>query len=322
MKRLDIISHNWEYFPNLKKESQVPPLLDRQFFLKTQLRSLTRKMNEIILKKLTQSIVQILRPLIHILLKNGISFGTFSDIAKWVYVETASKEFGLDSRKPSISRASVLTGLSRKEVKRVKELPRPADTEVAEQYNRAVRVIAAWRREEDFSDQRGKPLILPLTGEGCTFAGLVKKFSGDLPFRAVLDELVNAGMVEKTADNTVRLLSRSYVPGEDQGIKFHILGTDVSNLISTIGHNLHADESQRLFQRKVSYDNLPREVLPVFHTMASRSAQRLLEKLDKYLAANDRDANPEVKGSGRHYAGLGIYYFEKPYDPRDDTWPE
>jgi hypothetical protein len=100
-------------------------------------------------------------------------------------------------------------------------------------------------------------------------------------------------------------------------MKVHILGTDVSNLISTIGHNLSADESQRFFQRKVSYDNLPREILPVFHSMAALSSQKLLEDLDKFLAANDRDTNPEVKGSGRHNAGLGIYYFEKPHDPED-----
>ncbi len=274
-------------------------------------------MKEIILKKLVQSIIKILRPLIHILLKNGVSYGTFSDIAKWVYVETASMEFGIKSRTPSISRISVLTGLSRKEVKRVKEMPVPADTEFAEQYNRAARVIAAWRREADFSDPEGKPLVLPISGEGPTFAALVKKFSGDLPHRAILDELVNAGIVEKTADNCVRLLNRSYIPANDPGMKLHILGTDVSNLISTIGHNLNADESQRFFQRKVSYDNLPREILPAFHAMAALSSQKLLEDLDKFLAASDRDANPGINGTGRHYAGLGIYYFEKPYEPEE-----
>jgi hypothetical protein len=274
-------------------------------------------MKEIILKKLVQSIIKILRPLIQILLRNGISYGTFSDIAKWVYVETASRDFGIQARSPSISRISVLTGLSRKEVKRVKDLPVPADTEFAEQYNRAARVIAAWRREADFSDPEGKPMVLPINGEGPTFAELVKKFSGDLPFRAVLDELVHAGIVEKTADNCVRLLNRSYVPANDQGMKFHILGTDVSHLISTIGHNLSADAPQRFFQRKVSYDNLPREILPVFHSMAALSSQKLLEDLDKFLAAHDRDANPETTGSGRYSAGLGIFYFEQPHDPED-----
>jgi hypothetical protein len=271
-------------------------------------------MNEIIVNKLIMSIIRILQPLVRILLRSGISFGTFSDIAKWVYVDTASREFGLKSRKQSISRVSVLTGLSRKEVKRVSELPRPSDKEFAERYNRAVRVIAAWRRETDFSDGRGIPLPLSLTGEGRTFAELVRRFSGDLPFRAVMDELLNAGIVQRTDDDRIYLLSRSYVPVKDTGAQFHILGTDVGNLISTIDHNLQADPSHRFFQRKVSYDNLPREVLSDFHQLAAESAQKLLENLDEWLSARDRDTNPEAKGTSRYHAGLGIYYFEKPFD--------
>lgn len=274
-------------------------------------------MNEIIVNKLILSIIRIMKPLARILLRNGISFGTFSDLAKWVYVQTATEEFGLGNRKQSISRVSVLTGLSRKEVKRVKEMRRPSDADVAEQYNRAVRVIAAWRRERDFSDGHGNPLILPLTGHGSSFAELVRRFSGDLPFRAIMDELVNTGVVEKTEDNHVRLRDRSYVPREDNGMRYHILGTDVGNLIATIDHNLQANESNRLFQRKVSYDNLPQEALAVFHEMAAESAQKLLEKLDEWLAANDRDTNPDIEGTGRHCAGLGIYYFERQFEQEE-----
>lgn len=275
-------------------------------------------MNEIIVNKLILSIIRIMKPLARILLRHGISFGTFSDIAKWVYVQTAAAEFGMGSRKQSISRISVLTGLSRKEVKRLKEMPRPSDTAVAEQYNRAVRVIAAWRREREFSDHHGNPLILPLTGDDRSFAELVRRFSGDLPFRAIMDELVNTGIVERTDDHHVRLLNRSYVPSEDAGVKFHILGTDVGSLIATIDHNLQADDkSERLFQRKVSYDNLPREALPVFHKMAAESAQKLLESLDDWLADKDRDTNPHAKGTGRYCAGLGIYYFERPFEQEE-----
>lgn len=274
-------------------------------------------MNEIIVNKLIMSIIRIMQPLVRILLRNGISFGTFSDIAKWIYVDTAANEFGLKSRKQSISRVSVLTGLSRKEVKRVKELPRPSDKDFAEQYNRAVRVISAWRRETDFSDSHGSPLPLPLTGKGRTFEELVRRYSGDLPFRAVMDELLNAGIIERADDDRIHLLGRSYVPTTDVGTRFHILGTDVGNLIATIDHNLQADATRRLFQRKVSYDNLPREILPDFHDMAAESAQKLLEDLDEWLSARDRDTNPEVTGTGRYNAGLGIYYFEKPFEDED-----
>lgn len=260
---------------------------------------------------LIAALIRIMQPLVRILLRNGMSYVTFANIAKWVYVDTAAREFGIRGKKQSISRISVLTGLSRKEVKRVKETTHPSDREFAEQYNRAARVIAAWRREAQYLDQDGNPMDLPLTGEGPSFADLVKKFSGDLPFRAVLDELIGVGNVIKTDENTVKLISRSYIPGHDDDVNLHILGTDVGYLASTISHNLQSAESERFFQRKVSYDNLPREALPVFKKIAAESAQNLLEYLDKWLAENDRDTNPEVDGTGRFRSGLGIYYFEE-----------
>lgn len=271
----------------------------------------------VILRTLTKSIVVILKPLVRILLRYNVSFRTFCDIVKWVYVDIAAKEFGIAGRKQSISRISILTGLSRKEVKRVTAIPRPSDSDLAERYHRAVRVTAAWRREPAFIDSQGHPRILPLTGEGYSFAKLVRQFSGDLPFRAVLDELMRAGVVEKTAEGSVRLRSRAYLPGDDDDIKLHILGTDVAHLIRTIDYNLQADTSHRRFQRKVSYDNLPAEALPVFHDMAAQQAQSLLEKLDKWLAEHDRDTNPNVQGTNRFEAGLGVYYFQKDCKEQD-----
>ncbi len=266
-------------------------------------------------KTLTAAVIRILRPLVRILLRNGMTFAAFSDIAKWVYVDTAAREFGLNDRKQSISRISVITGLSRKEVKRVREEASPQDTSSADRYNRAARVIAAWRRERDYIDEDSNPLILPITGDGPSFAGLVRRYSGDMPFRAVLDELTRSGTVEKTEKNAVRLVSRFYVPGQDDEMRLHILGTDTAHLISTIDHNM-TNPCPRFFQRKVSYDNLPGEILPVFHELAAQSAQKLLEDLDQWLSFYDRDIRPETRGEGRHLAGLGIYYFEAPVDEK------
>jgi hypothetical protein len=270
-------------------------------------------MNESILKPLSSAVLRLFRPLVRILLRNGVSYRTFADFAKWVYVDVATKEFGIRGRKQSTSRVSVITGLSRKEVKRVRELPRPDDTASVERYNRAARVIAAWRRESDFLDAEDNPAPLPLEGHGATFSELVKRFSGDMPVRAVLDELIRVGAVERLEDGRVCLLVRAYVPESSAAEKLHILGTDVGHLISTIDHNLRADPSGLLFQRKVAYDNLPDEVLSDFRELSTKRAQALLEEFDKWLAQRDRDVTPSVKGTGRNRAGLGIYYFEEPY---------
>lgn len=270
-------------------------------------------MNDEHLKPLSAAVLRLFRPLVRILLRNGVSYRTFADFAKWVYVDVATKEFSIKGRKQTISRVSVITGLSRKEVKRVRELPRPDDSASIERYNRAARIIAAWRREESFQDDEGKPASLPLDGPGATFSELVKRFSGDVPARAILDELIRVGAVERLEDGRVHLIVRAYIPESSDADKLHILGTDVGHLISTIDHNIKPDPSGPLFQRKVAYDNLPDEVLPEFRKLSVKRAQGLLENLDEWLAQRDRDVTPTVTGTGRNRAGLGIYYFEEPY---------
>lgn len=262
-------------------------------------------------KPLYAAVLRLLRPLARILLRNGVSYSTFSDLAKWVYVDVAAKEFGIEGRKQSTSRVSVITGLSRREVMRVRKIKRPDVTAGTEKHNRAARVIAAWRREKDFLDGEGRPAALPMEGRGATFCELVKRFSGNVPFRAVLDELINVGAVERLEDGRVCLLARAYIPKNLDAHKLNILGTDAQYLISTINHNLNPEPAEPLFQRKVAYDNLPANVLPQFRRLFAPEAQALLESADRWLAQRDRDINPKVEGAGRNRAGFGIFFFEE-----------
>jgi hypothetical protein len=275
-------------------------------------------MNDEHLKPLFAAVLRLLRPLARILLRNGVSYGTFSDLAKWIYVDVAIKEFGIKGRKQSTSRASVITGLSRREVMRVRKLPRPDVTASTEKHNRAARVIAAWRREKDFLNADGKPALLPMEGQGATFSELVKRFSGNVPPRAILDELINVGAVERLEDGKICLLTRAYIPKGVEAHKLNILGTDAGHLISTIDQNLKPDPAVPLFQRKVRYDNLPEEALPKFRQQFAKKAQALLESADQWLAQRDRDVTPTVKGTGRHRAGFGIFFFEEPYSEEEN----
>lgn len=263
------------------------------------------------------AILKLLRPLVSLSLKRGISYKTFISLVKWVFYDVAKTEFTIKGRKQTQSRISVITGFTRKEVKRLSEMEPPTTKQQGEQYNRAARVISGWRRDTDYVDDQGRPIIVPITGGGATFENLVKRFSGDMPFRAVLDELTRLGALKLEPGNRVRLIQDSFTPTTDEAIKFHILGTDVSSLIATIGHNIDPDTTKPFFQRKVQYDNLPEEALADFRRMSGLSAQKLLDNMDNYLAINDRDVNPEIEGTGRYVAGIGIYYFQEPFDEED-----
>jgi hypothetical protein len=258
-----------------------------------------------------------LRPLVRLLLRRGVSFKDFAHLLKWIFVDVAAEEFGIAGRKQSVSRVSIVTGLTRKEVSHLLNITEQRDRESSDKYNRLSRVIAGWRRDPEFHDQRGGAASLDIKGEGSTFAELVRRYSGDMTPRAMLDELLRVGAVRLIRDGRVKLVVRGYVPGSGDEVKIHILGTDVGHLIATIDHNLQLNGStpeKPYFQRKVLYDNLPAEALPKFRILSAGSAQKLLEKLDTWLAERDRDSNPSVEGTGRHVAGIGIYYFEEPFE--------
>lgn len=91
-------------------------------------------------KTLTASILKLLRPLVRLLLRNGFTYGDFADLSKWTFMDVASKEFGIPGRKQTVSRVSVITGLTRKEVSRLQKIDTPDDTAIAHQYNRAAKI--------------------------------------------------------------------------------------------------------------------------------------------------------------------------------------
>jgi hypothetical protein len=294
---LDKSSYFWEIFPKSDNRSQMQ----------------SSKHNI-----LSAAVGRILKPLIRILLRSGMSYGTFADIAKRQYVEVALNEFPIEGRKRSVSRVSVITGLTRKEVSRLLGLDQAKDAQTTERYNRAARVVAGWRRDTGFLDREGNPMDLSLSGRANSFQELVRRYSGDVPHRAILDQLVEDGSVERLDDNRVRLTHRAYLPKADESMKLHILGVDTAFLIDTIEHNLNVEHQSPRFQRKVLYDNLPTDALPKFRQLSSQAAQELLEKLDKWLSGHDRDVNPKAGGTGRNTAGIGIYYFEVQHDREDE----
>lgn len=256
----------------------------------------------------------LLKPLVRILLRNGVAAKSVYELVKHIYVQVAKEDFEIDGKKASISRVAILTGLTRKEVQAILALPERQQGHYDEGYNRAARVITGWLRDADFGDGKGHPAPLPMSGKRTSFTALVKRYSGDIPVRALLDELVRVGAVKRLKDGRVGLVSRGYVPQRGLEEKLAILGNDTADLIATIDHNIFGNPSKPRMQRKVMYDNVPVEAARAFQTVAEDRAQEMLEALDRWLSHRDRDVNPTVRGKGRVRVGVGIYHFEERLD--------
>lgn len=264
-------------------------------------------------KALQSSMIRIMKPLIRILIRNGIPIGMFVDMAKWAYYEVAWDEFQIPYKRQTANRVAMITGLSRKEVLKFKK--QPYLTQGPNSVHRGVRIISAWLREPEYHDEHGQPAVLPFDGGEISFTGLVKRYAGDITPQTVHDELVRMKTIGDSKDGKVKLLARAYIPKTDSHEKIKILGSDVSELIDTINHNLISAPEDLSYQRKVFYDNIPEDRIPQLKALLTKKAQITLEEMDHIMVNHDRDRSLQpVDGKGRVYAGVGIYYFEKPME--------
>lgn len=261
-------------------------------------------------RPLAAALYRIFSAIARVCLRRGFGFEAVVELAKRAFVDVAQHEFRLPNRKPSASRISVLTGIHRKEIGRVLGSPDPQQVARDNQITNLAALIAAWRRDSTFCGSRGNPKPLPFDSGSPCFAELVRRYGrGDVPPRAVLDEMVRVGAVTLLRDGKIRLQATDYVPGSSSAEGLSILGTDVSDLIAAIDHNLFNTEEPPFFQRKVAYNNLPEEALLRVQASLAEQGQALLEQLDRELADEDRDSNPKVRGTGQKRLMVGVYSY-------------
>lgn len=252
---------------------------------------------------------QLLRPLVRILLRHGISYGEYSETAKTVFVEVASKDFRLSSKKQTISRVSILTGLTRKEVSRITDDLADRRGASNANLNRVGRVLAGWHQDPDFTGPYGLPLELDIEASPFSFIELVKRYSGDIPPKAMLDELKRVGAVTVVAGTRVRVLTRSYIPTQEDPASVQFMGVALRDLAETLDYNLDADRTGGYFERRVwaplGID--PRD-MPEFDALVHEKGQQFLETLDNYLT-NKETESEQIPRDKKISVGVGVYLF-------------
>lgn len=263
--------------------------------------------------RLVRLVVRILRPLVRLLLRNGMSCQEFTEISRWVYVDVAmrDREFALKSRSKQFkSRAAVITGLSRKEVLRLLEFKGPEELEEIQPLNRAARVLTGWTSNDLFCSGKDKPRVLPIKGGAGSFHDLVRLYSGDVPPRAVLDELRRCGAVEIVDGDSVRLKRFAYFP-ESGGVgEIDVMATHAGDLLDTLDDNFrnNAGPGEGKPSRQAFSGHLPESELPEVRAYIRKELEGVSRKVHHFMSERE----DKVKRSGKtyHRAGLGLYYFE------------
>ncbi len=261
---------------------------------------------------LAAAVLRLLLPLVRILLRHGMAYGSFAELARKAFVDEGFDHLARAGKRASVSSVAALTGLSRKETKRLLEADDSEFDSTRQRYNRTVRVISHWVGDPRYQDKEGEPAVLPMEGATGSFTALVKEFSGDIPPAAMI-AVLQASNTITIIDGQVRLRERAYLPLATPVDSIRILGNDVGELISTIGHNLEAEPDDLFFQRKVFNFSVRRDALDAFREFSSAESQALLERYHQWLSANQVDTDQQESA----YVAVGIYYLDKPEEGAD-----
>ena len=278
-------------------------------------------MQDKIKKQILNAFYLVLRPLAKILLRYGIGFREFSEIAKSAFVDVASSEYGIRGRPTNISRVAVMTGLTRKEVRRLRDQNEDGERSVVLKTTPLTTVLHRWYSEDEYLDEGGRPLPLPFAGEGVSFSSLVRKFGGDIPPGAMRTELKRVGAISEDDDGTIRAIRRAVHPKANHENLCTSLAHGVYPLISSIAHNTNPELDEPTWAQLTAFtaDIRESELSRIRRISVDRLTDVVESFDDVFMAYESIDRDSEASEANRPIA-VGVFYFEERDDDQFAVW--
>ncbi|WP_448190431.1 DUF6502 family protein [Azospirillum sp. sgz301742] len=261
---------------------------------------------------------RVLRPLVRVLIHYGITFPTLATLLKGVYVDVAERDCALPGRPMTDSRVTLLTGVHRKDVSRLRDQPAPAQEAVAASPSLAAQVVARWLGDSAFRAPDGAPLPLPRAGAEPSFEALVAGISKDIRPRALLDELLRAELVRERDDGLLDLAASAHLPHGDLNKLAHYYGRNLADHAAAAGHNLMGGTPPFL-ERAMFHDGLSLRSIEELRTEAERLGMELLVHLNR--RANELSAHDAFSAAPKQRFTAGLYTYSAPDDPTPEDKP-
>jgi uncharacterized protein DUF6502 len=291
------------------------------FWRFTQPINILRAMQEKLKQQVLDAFLLVMRPIVRILLRYGIGYREFVEVAKTAYVSVASSDFGLRGRPTNISRVAVMTGLTRKEVKRIRDKIASGDNSINVKTTPLTDVLHHWHAQAEFTDSNGQPIGLPFTGEQGSFTSLVKAYGGDVPPGAMRTEMRRVGVIKEGEDGVLHVVTRTLRPDSDHQNLITTLVHGAYAYMSTVDHNTDSSLSESTWPSRIASTtalrvNDTRQLRRIAKDRISDFAESIDDVFITFEAMHDDNENT---GEGNAVA-VGIFYFEEHDDDANYEW--
>jgi hypothetical protein len=257
---------------------------------------------------------RLMRPLIRLMMRSGLTFPILADMLRTLFVEVAVDDILTDPKARTDSRISLLTGIHRKEIRRLRELPAERAAGVPQVVTLASQVIARWIGTEAFTDKAGHPQPLTrarqdATGQTPSFDALVESVTSDVRPRAVLDDLVGHGVVWVDSNEHVQLNTAAFIPRPGSEEQLFYFARNLHDHVAAAVANIGASGAPCFLDRSVHYDRLTPAQAKELEAYARNAAMQVLLDVNR-RAVQLTDPAPEASETAQCRINLGVYVFD------------
>jgi len=270
-------------------------------------------------QRVLDAFLLVMRPVVRILLRYGIGYREFAEVTKTAFVDVASADFGLRGRPTNISRVAVMTGLTRKEIKRLRDKIAEGDSSISVKTTPLSDVLHHWHAQPEFTDSTGSPLKLPFSGGQQSFTDLVKRFGGDIPAGAMRTEMKRVGVIAEDDEGRLRVTDRTFKSASDDENLLTILVHGVYAQLSNVCHNFDPGRVDATWPNRIAYTrSLRKSDTKQLRRVTKDRIVDFAESMDDVFMAyeslqeSDQDVSKAV--------AIGIYYFEETDENAEYEW--
>ena len=251
-------------------------------------------------------LARLLRPLVRLAIRSGITFPVLEDLLRGLFVDVAQNDILPDAKSRTDSRISLLSGVHRKEIRRLRLEPQalletPAIGTIASQ------IIALWLDRAPWMDAEGYPRPLPRGDAETSFDSLVESVTKDMRPRAILDSWLADGIVTVDADDHICLNQAAFVPAPGPAAQLFYFGRNLGDHIAAASANITAPGAPPFLDRSLHYDRLPHDVAEKLAEIGRVAAQKMLLEVNRAALRLTEGTDPPDQPTRR--VNLGVYLF-------------
>jgi hypothetical protein len=272
-------------------------------------------------QRVLDAFLLVMRPIARILLRYGIGYREFAEVTKMALVDVSSSDFGLRDRPTNISRVAVMTGLTRKEIRRLRDKIATGDSSVSVKMTPFADVLHHWHAHSDFTDSNGNPRKLSFAEEENSFTSLVKKFGGDVPAGAMRTEMKRVGAIREEESGLLAVVERAYRANDSHESLVTMLVHGVYALLSNVAHNTDSNRADVTWANRIAFTkSLRASGTNQLRRITKDRIVDFAESIDDVFIAYESLQDDGGSDEDGNTVAVGIYYFEEHDDNAKYTW--